>query len=150
MLRHMVMRLACLFAPVLALLAGCGQVATSGAAASEPGATSSATAEPTDTAGRIEALDCGEDKRSSALSVDYDMTTTGFLTPVEAAHALGDAEGIPRSRLTQRESRGPLGRPVFEYLEEDGRVVAFVSVERRSPDRWIASSLVACRSLYSG
>lgn len=100
-------------------------------------------------AGRVESLDCGEDNRSSVLTVDYPSTVVGHASARAAAHALADDEAVfPREDLTERATEGSLGQPVFEYATDDGRVVAYVTVGRWADDTWMASSMAVCQSPF--
>lgn len=99
--------------------------------------------------GRGESLECGADKRSSSLNVDYAPdTTAGHASATDAAHALADSSKMPRNNLTERVATGGLGQTVVEYVSDDGRVVAFAGVDRLDDNRWLAGNLTVCQSLY--
>lgn len=152
MLRHMSMSLVRILAPVIVLLAGCGGSETSAVTATEVRASSAATGEPAapPSAGRLESLECGEDRRTSGLKVDYGADAVGHPTPADAAHLLADEQKFPRSRYIERAATSSLERPVFEYMTEDGRVVAYVTIEQWVDGKWMASGITACQSSYEG
>jgi hypothetical protein len=132
------------------LLAGCGGVETSPDIATDAAERAAdASSSPTGSAGRSDSLKCGEKAGSASLSVDYPPTVTGLATPAEAARALADESNFPRSRYTERTATGSLGQPVVEYVTNDGRVVAYVKVQRLADERWLGNGLTVCQSAYS-
>ena len=103
---------------------------------------------PSPAAGRIESLDCGGDLRSVSLSVDHTADAAGHPSPEVAAHVLADNQRFPRDRYAERSAEDPAGQPVVEYVTDDGRVVAFVTVDRWAGDSWMGSGLTVCQSAY--
>lgn len=149
MLRRMSMPAIGVLALFFVLLAGCGGVATSpDTAADAAERTADPSSSPTEPAGRIESLTCGEKAGSASLSVDYPPTVTGFPTPVDAARALADERNFPRSKYTERPATGPLGQSIVEYVANDGRIIAYVKLQRLADQRWLGNGLTVCQSAY--